>query len=252
MKDKKLEQQFNEYFDGIEVPANLAEDAKKFVKKPEKSSVLPRFLKIASVAASFIVCFAVIFALVLRFNPPVGETNKGDGTASEDSNRPVPPSSGDNGADEPSASDPAYYGTDDITFAYTDPYTISGGKTPLKFIEALALADNAYVTAQTATFEDGSEAFAYAEVTLISGVRDETKIYVEFTDGVYEELKAYREGEKINYGGITFYLTQETDDYGEPVSKVFTQKGGVKYYFAVTSSDTQSYIKYLQLIYKNF
>ena len=54
MKDKKLEELFNGYFDGIDTPdTSITENAKKFVKKP---SVLPRFAKIATVAASAALC----------------------------------------------------------------------------------------------------------------------------------------------------------------------------------------------------
>lgn len=221
MKDKKLEEQFNEYFDGVKVPENITEDAKKYVNKP---AGLPRFVKTASIAASFLLCFVVAVALILNSPSPAA---------------PESP-------DSPAAN---YYEENEIYYSSVNAYAASKLKPELRFIERLAFSDRADVKLKCADFENGETAFVLAEVVYVDGVRDDTEIYVEYTNGVFSPLKDYQKGEEIYYGGSTFRLTQEYDESGEPVSKVYAQKNGIKYYFSVTSSNTQSYQKYLKFIF---
>ena len=65
MKDEKLEKQFEEYFKGASLPSGITDDAKKHVKA--KRPALPRFVKFASVAASFIIVFVTSVVLTLKF-----------------------------------------------------------------------------------------------------------------------------------------------------------------------------------------
>lgn len=218
MKDKKLEEQFNEYFDGVKVPENITEDAKKYVNKPAR---LPKFVKTASIAASFLLCTVAAIALILR---------------------------------APSAAAPetpavSYYKESEVSYSAENAYAASELKPELKFVERLAFSNNADVKLKRADFENGETAFALAEVIYVDGVRDDTEIYVEYTSGVFSPLKDYSDGEEFYYGGMSYRLTQEFDESGEPVSKVYAQKNGIKYYLSVTSSNTQSYQKYLKFIF---
>lgn len=244
MKDKKLEEQFNEYFEGAEIPEGLAKDAKKYVKKPVR---LPNFLKYFSVAASFLLCIVVAIMLIMRGPEKVTPPDSAD-----------IPSISDNNPSEPSEGQPQspaqpeivnYYSASDLTVNGVSAYSLSQNKPELKFLSRLALTKNADVTAYTAEFDGGQTAFIRAEITLVDGGRDETEMFIEYAEDVYEPLKDYHTGKRLYYGNKEFYITSETAENGEPVSKVYTQKDGVKYYFSVTSSNIESYKKYLKLIF---
>lgn len=228
MKDKRLEEQFKEYFDGVEVPElpnNIVADAKKSVKRRE--SRLPRFAKIASIAASFVLVFAVAAVLIARtdfsvFAPDDAQTGN-------------------------------TYGVADVEYVERNAYALSSVDKSLKFIEDLAYLPQADVkTAVTSHFADGEKAFAYAEVTLISGARYDAEIFVEFVEDTFEPLKDYADGAAGTYRGISYRLTKETAENGEPVNKLLIENGGIKYYFNVQSSDENAYLKCLALLFENF
>lgn len=229
MKDERLEQQFKEYFDGVDVPElpnNIVADAKKSVKRRE--SRLPRFAKIASIAASFVLVFAVAAVVIAR----------------TDFSAFAP--------DAPGASQIKTYGVADVEHTERSAYELSSFDKSLKFVENLAYLPQADVkTAVTYNFAGGEKAFAYAEVTLISGARYDAEIYVEFAQDTFEPLKDYAGGTSGTYLGISYRLTKEIADNGEPVNKLLVERGGVKYYFNVQSSDENSYLKCIELLLQN-
>lgn len=236
MKDKRLEEQFRGYFEGVEIPElpnNIVADAKKSVKR--RDTRLPRFAKIASIAASFVLVFAVAAVLIARadFSVVLPDGAHGGSTGSS----PSASTYGDNALLEPKQ---------------IDAYTLSSVDNNLKFIENLAYRTNADVeTVETSQFKDGKTAFTYAKVTLISGARYDAEIYVEYAEQTYEPLKSYTEGASGNYRGLKYKLTKETAENGEPVNKLLVEKDGVKYYFYVQSSDENSYTKCLELLLQN-
>lgn len=239
MKDKRLEEQFKEYFKGVEIPElpnNIVADAKKSVKRRER--ILPRVAKIASVAASFALVFAVAIVILTKTDfsamPPA---NGGDETGS--SGKPVIRTYDDSALTAPKQE---------------NAYALSAVDKKLKFIENFAYAANAEVkSAQTYYFaESGKLAHAKAEVTYISGVRYDAEIYVEFAEDTYSPLVAYSDGISGTYGGLSYRLIKEVAENGEPANKLFVEKDGVKYYFNVQSSDENSYIKCIGLLLQNF
>ncbi|MDE7082384.1 MAG: hypothetical protein K2O89_01610 [Clostridia bacterium] len=231
MKDKRLEEKFEGYFEGVEIPAlpnNIVADAKKSVQRRE--SKWPRFAKIASIAASFVLVFAVAAVLIARADFSAFDQSgaAGDGQTAK------------------------IYGVSEVEYIDADAYTLSSVDGSLKFIETLAYAGNADVrTAVTSHFADGETAFAYAQVTLIAGVRYDAEIIVEFTENTFEPLTAYADGAAGNYRGLSYRLTKEIAKNGEPVNKLLVEKGGIKFYFNVQSSDENSYIKCLELLLQN-
>ena len=236
MKDKRLEEQFKEYFNGgdiPELPNNIVADAKKSVKRRESS--LPRFAKIASIAASFVLVFAVAAVLIARtdFSAMQPEAPNQSGSSS------APPTA-------------STYAVSELRFDEENAYTLSKVDKNLKFIENLAYKPNADVRiAVTSHFGDEQRAFAYAEVTLIAGARYDAQIFVEYAEATFEPLKEYADGTEGTYRGIKYRLTRETAENGEPVNKLLYVQNGVKYYFNVQSSDENSYIKCLDLLLKN-
>ena len=228
MKDRKLEEQFSGYFEGMNVPENLAEDAKKYVKAP---SALPRFYKFVSVAASIIIVFAVALVLVFRpFAADGGEDPDFDGTNS------------------PDAVAPSYYSDGDVTLSAVSGYSLAAIDPALAFMEKFAYASNADVTAQRAEFSGGETAFVKAEVVQIAGARYDAEILVDFSGKVYEPTASYMRGEQYYFKGVSYALTEGEID-GEPNYKIYAEKGRIKYYISVTSSDTQSYLRYLEIIF---
>lgn len=232
MKDKELEEKFKGYFEGAEIPElpnDIAADAKKSVKRRETR--LPRFAKIASVAASFVLVFAVAAVLIAR----------------TDFSAVLPGDTNESGAPAVST-----YDASSLRFDEENAYALSKIDGSLTFIENLAYKSNADVrNAYTSHFADNETAFAYAEVTIISDVRYDAKIFVEFTAQTFGPLVSYADGTAGIYRGISYYLTREVAENGEPVNKLLAEKNGVKYYFNVQSSDENSYIKCLDLLLKN-
>ncbi len=233
MKDKRLEEQFKEYFDGVEIPElpnNIVADAKKSVKRRE--SKLPRFAKIASIAASFVLVFAVAAVLIARTDFSAIGSDGAGGSSSDGS--------------------VLTYNVSELRFDEENAYSLSAVDKSLKFIENLAYTPNAEVKrAVTSHFADEKTAFAYAEVTLVAGARYDAQIFVEYAEETFEPLKGYSGGAAENYRGINYYLTKETAENGELVNKLLVVKGGVKYYFNVQSSDENAYIKCIELLLQN-
>ena len=221
MKDERLEREFEEYFKGVKPPDNITGDAKKFVKPKQK--FLPKFVKFASIAASFVLVFAVALTIVLKTN-----FNK-DGNGFKT------------------------YTDADLTYTNANAYSVSSLDGSLKFIENFAFASNVGVEFCEAGYRDGKLALAKAQIRVLDGlVRDETQIYVEFTDEklIYKGLSEYYDGDKKDYRGAEYYLTVGTAENGEPQFKLHVNYEGVKYYFNVISSDENAYLKYLKLIIK--
>lgn len=232
MKDEELEKAFNGYFEGVNTPDNLTQDAKKHVKK--RSAFLPAFAKYVSIAASIILVCALGIVLFSRSNIFKAE----------------------NGGESDSQPALLTYSDEQITKSEIDAYALSqADDSPkfvqsLKFIQTLAYSQNAAVNAlEIATFDDDKTAHVRADISLVSGARYDAEVYVEFAEYTYEPLTEYRLGDAGYYRGINYSLIRATDEQsGELVTMLYAQKGGVKYYFNVLSSDRDSYIKCLQLI----
>ncbi len=229
MKDERLEQEFGEYFKGVETPDNITEKAKK--QASVKRTATRGYLKYLSIAASSVLVCAVALALI--FN---SRTNFNAGTEAPD-----PPQSG---------STDGTYADSDLVWESENAYAVSYLDPALALIENFAYADNARVSACNAAYLDGELAAVYAEITYLATARDDTEIVVEFTDDqlVYEPMTEYLSGTVHYYNGYEYYLTAYTAENGEPGFKLYVSVGGVKYYFNVRSSDEESYIKYLKLI----
>ncbi|MDE7167555.1 MAG: hypothetical protein K2O28_01750 [Clostridia bacterium] len=238
MKDKRLEEQFKGYFEGVEIPElpnNIVADAKKSVKR--RDIRLPRFAKIASIAASFVLVFAVAAVLIARADFTVVQPEGGNQSGSAG----APPTASTYTADallDPIDKDVYALSTDDENYK------------SLKFLKTLAYKPNAEVTEmQTYSFKDSGEiAHVYAEVTLISGARYDATVYVEFTEETFDELKDYSSFKTGTYRGLSYRLETVYPEDEEPVNKLYVEKDGVKYYFNIQSSDENSYIKCLELL----
>ena len=222
MKDKELEKAFNGYFEGVNTPDNLTQDAKKHVKK--RSAFLPSFAKYASIAASVVLVVAVGAVLLSRAN--LFKADKGG---------------------EPTIQT---YTADSISKTNANAYALTEIDGSLKFIENLAFSKNSEVTkVEMASFENNETAHVYAEISLVSNARYDAEVYVEFAEYTYAPLAEYRQGESGYYRGINYSLIRTTDEIsGELVNMLYAQKDGVKYYFRIQSSDSNSYQKCLQLI----
>lgn len=241
-KDDKLERAFDEYFEGLELPEGLAEDAKKLNIK--RKPLISRLTKYASaLACALIVCIVAAVGIHSGINNVADDDDYGG-------------SSGNSGAaDDLSESDGSAllysdtYSLSGLETSEFDAYTISQTNSALGIIEKFALASNANVTSCTGYSDGGELMLVKAEVTVISTYNQQTEIYVEFTeDGcVCEDLTYYYGGANYAYGNVS-YLYCETEDNGEPVRCITAEVNGVKYYIRVTSADTQAYLYYLELL----
>lgn len=234
MKDDKLEKEFEEYFKGVNTPDNITGDAKKYVRTEKRA--MPKFLKFASVAASFLLVFALSLTVILKTDL----FKKTDGSTDSD-------------ASPPSESIFRFYSDSELESRNADAYSVSSLDKSLIFLQNLAVADNAQVSGCKAGYKDGKLFLVEADSELRYGLnRDRTKIYVEFTEEnlVYSELKDYYGGSKYYFNGAEYYLTEQTGENGEPEFKLHISYNGVKYYFFISSPDEEAYIKYLYLIVK--
>lgn len=242
MKDDRLEKKFDEYFDGVNIQRDIIADAKAVIKPKRK--ILPTIMKFASVAASIVLVFAVAIAVMFHnFNtaiPDNGMSNAGNAP----SNPPDDSSEGD-------APGFQLYTDSELVKSYQSAYSISSLNSSLMFIENIAYSYNSTVETCNAGYRDGKLALVTAEVSILSGFnRDETTVYVEFTDGqlIYSEVADYYNGKEYNYYGAKYHLTATKAKNGEPEYKLHILYNGVKYYFSVRSSDIKAHEKYLNLV----
>lgn len=232
MKDEKLEKQFEEYFKGVKTPDDITDDAKKYIAR--KRAVMPKIVKFASIAASFVLVFAAAIALIMRNNAL----------------SPAPDNAGTPQA--PSAS-VATYGDGELDFKDADAYTVNKLNRSLSFVRTLAIANNADVSGLQTAYRQNELTLVKADLSLINGLsRHDTKVYVEFTsdDLVYDELLDFNDGGQYSYRGIDYYLTRTVAENGEPETKLSFSYNGAKYYFDVTSADRAAHLSYLKMIIK--
>lgn len=223
MKNDNLERQFNEYFNGVNLPDDITADAKNHVKKPFRFN---GFLKFASVAASIVLVCVISVAVM---------------------------TSGILGTPQTPESFITTYDVGNLTCVAADGYGISKLNSSLKIIQNFALADNATVNDCKTYYSDENLTLAYADVSILKGItRQDAKIYIEFTpeNEVYEPLKDFTEGTKRYYYNNYYRYNFEYAENGEPVTYIYLYLNEVKYYFEVNSSDSNAYFDYLNMILK--
>lgn len=221
MDDKNLKTQFDEYFEGAKLPEGITADAKAHVKAPKREGI-KWFMRLAPAFAAAVVILVGAVIMVRNFNFNFG-------------------------LDEPQY---IYYSAEGLTSENIDPYSIEDGG--LLFLNELAYSSTADVRRVTAFSSSGTVKFARAEISMLhEGYRHDTVIYAEFT-GEYEcldELESFLEGESRFYQNSNYIFNTDYDD-GENVHKIYMRYGGVKYYISVTTSETDGYTVYLDLIKK--
>lgn len=255
MKDDKLEKEFDEYFKGVSCSNDITADAKKSVKP--KRRIMPKFAKFASIAASFVLVFAVALTIILKND---FKNKSSDKEMSGGNDMSQAPSSGNNAdskpgtrPDEPDGDNSSgevdsfkYYTDADLTQTTVSSENISSLSPSLKFIEQFGNAENASVRTCKAGYIGEKLALVTAEVDIKIGIySDKTDIFVEFTDThtVYRELADYYNGQIHYDNGTKYYLTKNGEE-----SKLVILYGKVKYYFNIRSDDENAYAKYLQWI----
>ncbi len=226
MKDDRLKKQFAEYFENVNTPCNITADAKKYVKP--KSAYKPKLLAILCSAASFALVLGVSLAVFFNVRaaaPPLDQSP--DGGIS-------------------------FYEETELSYTQTDIYEITKIDASLRFIKNLAYG-GANVKDCEIGYRHGNLAIVKTKISMLNNLsRYDAEVFVEFTDEklIYAPLKDYREGDVGEYQNVKYYLTRETSENGEPVNKLHFVYNGTKYYFYVTSSDENSYLKCLQMIIK--
>ena len=262
MKDNRLEKEFDEYFKGVSQSNDITADAKKFVKPRRK--IMPKFLKFASIAASFVLVFAVALTFILKNdfkdkssgNDMSQAPNYGDDHNAGSSPGPSggndyegDPSGGTSGDTEPpSSTEPSsgYYTDDDLIQNNISADNISSLSSSLTFIEKFAKSTSASVSTCKAGYIDGKLTLVTVKlnVTINMIYNHETDIFVEFAkNSVYRGLEEYFDGEENDYNGVEYYLTQNGEE-----SKLFFIYKGVKYYFNIRSNEQNAYLRYLQWV----
>ncbi len=248
-KDENLERAFDEYFDGMEIPEGLAEDAKKLNKRP----LWTRLNKYASAfACAVVVCIVAGVGIYSGIN--YGASDPYGAAPGDDLDNSGNASTDDGTSDYSSSSSVGYntYSLSDLTESQLDPYSLEDTDSALAYIQNFAYATNSQVESCTGYSSESQLMLVKAEVTVSAEYNQQAVIYVEFTEDGYicEELYDYYGGESLAYGNTT-YLYYETEDNGEPVRCVTVNLDGVKYYIRVTSTDENAYLNYLYLLLGN-
>ena len=231
MDNKRLQTEFDEYFKGADLPANITADAKAQVK-PRRRDIRKWFLRLAPVAAAFVLIIAASVAFVNRFAP----NDKGDAN-----------SSGGTDKDE-ATSKYSYYSIDGLTNRRMDPYSSTTVK-GLEFTKELAYSANSNV-ALTVFYEKENIKLAKAEISLLhNSYRHDVVLYAEYTDEYecFEDLKGYLTGAERYYRGQDYIYNENFDD-GENVYMIYTYTGGIKYYLSVITSEPYGYLTYFDFL----
>ena len=257
MKDDRLEKEFDEYFKGVSTTNDITADAKKFVKPRRKT--MPKFVKFASIAASFVLVFAVALTVILKSD--ISSSKKGADMSSapgssmgdsDDSHKPGSPDYPDGDRDPSSGETEGfkYYTDADLEKRDTslDDTALPSSLNFIKnFVKSGGTVDNC-----TASYLDGELILFTAKLNIEVDMNmqvgkrytHETDIFVEFNKNlIYDELADYYDGEKNDDNGTKYYLTKNGEE-----SKLVILYGGVKYYFNIRSDDENAYAKYLQWI----
>lgn len=241
---KDLRQQFDSYFEGTEVPEGLAEDAKKYVK--QRSHTRRGWLKpLCAAACALLVCsVAGISYFVDNISSSTGGDPSGDDTVVGGDSSNLPNDENDETFDR--------YTLASLTANAADPYTASAANGKLKLVENFAYASNCSVN-QFLLYQsgEGDTLLASADVSLKGGFfRYDFTMYLELTNAYCDELQSYTAGEESYYQGLSYRYSVELEN-GEYRTDVYTSDDGVKYYFTLTTSDSEGYRALLSLIANN-
>ena len=279
MKDNRLEKEFDEYFEGVNISDDITADAKKSVKV--KRITMPKFAKYLSIAASIVLVFAVSLTVMLKNDSnrvtdqefssgnswgnegsaPDSNLSGGSGSGGssdipnssggDSSTMPDPPGGGSSAGDTPSAGDAPSAGDSASGPAQQFEYYYDGDlDTKTVSVSSLSsldpslkfIEDNAGDEYCTAGYMDEKLALVKAEISLDG---DETTVFIEFTDEkvIYGGLSSYYRGNVRYYGETKYYLSNRNGE-----CKLTILYGEIKYYFRIVSSDNTAYTKYLNLI----
>lgn len=224
--DKKLKEEFDEYFKGVNLPDNLTADAKTHVKKHNKISFKWVYaLAPIAVAAVLIIGYAAYMNLI-----------PGSGSSPMD------------GKDENTAGD--YYSSQSLAKENLD-INAASAMVGLEFTKAFEYNRNVYADLFAYRSADSEIKFVEAAVTVLHyGYRHDAVIIAEFADKCLEDKRDFLEGEEKSYMGNS-YIYNSGYDNGEPVHRIYTVYKNVKYYISVTTSEQAGYLVYLNLIYNS-
>lgn len=228
---KDLREQFDRYFDGAALPDDLAQDAKKYVKKrtPRRTVVIRTVC--AAACALFVCVLAGMAYLSGSFLPAI-----------------QPPEAPSSGSDHTNQT----YSLSSLNVSDTDPYALTQTNPSYAVLENLAYAGNSSVReVKLYTDKEGTPYLASAEISVLYNLtRYDATLYIETSDLVCKDLQDYIGGQLTKYGSLR-YCTKLERDNGEYCYEVYATDGGVKYYFTLTSSDSEGYLKLLELLLRN-
>lgn len=233
MDDKRLQSEFDGYFSGANLPDNMTADAKAQVR-PRKREIRKWFLRLAPIAAAFILIVSVSVVFINRFMPSNVSGGSNAGSA-------PPPSDG--------SAKYVYYTAETLSSKRMDPYA-STDIDGLEFVYDLTQVPNSNIYL-TVFFQNENMVLAKAEISLLhNGYRHDTVLYAEYTNEYFDELKEFLDGDERRYLGYEYLYTLDYDG-GEQVYKIYMQDGGVKYYLSVMTSEPDGYGIYLNFL-KNY
>lgn len=253
-KDDKLEQAFDEYFEGVPAPkASVTESAKNSIrqKKTSFTGLKHAAVIIASVAS------ACASSIGLYFAPTVigGFIDKGNEGGENDVLAPSSPNGGGSvsGGDSASAtpSTPTFYGAENLLEHSVDIYAKDNPE-GLEFLKKFDMASNSSISSVNSYSTAEGIAFVKTELTvLVQACRHDLVIYAEYTAGntACEIFEDYYAGLRKKYDGL-YYLYSQSFENGEYLSKTSFVSNGVKYYLSVKSSDENAYADYFDIILK--
>lgn len=238
-----MQTEFDEYFEGVELPQNLTADAKAQVKPRKNRAGLKWFLRLAPVA----VAIALVIAAAAMFFPSFSAGGNMSGAAPGGNQ-----SAGESNPGEgPGEGDNPFYSLAELKASRENPY--SSSLAGMGFAKTLALASNAAVEL-TAYYGDGKIRVARADISLVNGqYRHDAVIYAEYADGNMQlgDFIDYTYGAERYFRGQRYNVTADYDG-GEEIYKIYIAAGGIKYYLSVETSESDGYLLYLQLLEKYF
>lgn len=225
-KDDMLEKKFSEYFDSVDLPDGVTDDAKQYMRNRGKPR---RKFSFAVKLASLFACAVIVTVGAVEIGMSVNQQRINN------------------------ANTTVYYDDVNLNKTVAEANTLAQDER-LNFLDTFIDADNMTMNCMTYRSTDNGELLLVkTELQLLTGnSREDTVIYAELSDNkFYAPLKEYRNLSAVatSYNYEYSYTSSITN--GEYTTKAYLEINGTRYYIQTRSHEKDTHLKYISILINN-